>query len=49
MRQKVILVCPGCLQRNYSTFKNKSNNPGRLEIKKFCPTCNSHQIHKETK
>lgn len=33
----------------YSTKKNRRNNPNRLELKKFCPHCNMHQIHKETK
>lgn len=33
----------------YSTTKNRRNNPNRLELKKFCPHCNSHTLHKETK
>lgn len=33
----------------YSTTKNRRNNPNRLELKKFCPHCNKHIIHKETK
>lgn len=33
----------------YTTIKNRRNTPARLEIKKFCPYCNSHTIHKETK
>lgn len=33
----------------YTTVKNRRNTPARLEIKKFCPHCNSHTIHKETK
>nr|YP_008519583.1 ribosomal protein L33 [Nannochloropsis granulata]AGI98812.1 ribosomal protein L33 [Nannochloropsis granulata] len=33
----------------YTTIKNRRNTPARLEIKKFCPHCNSHTIHKETK
>jgi len=33
----------------YSTKKNRRNNPNRLELKKFCPHCNMHQLHKETK
>jgi large subunit ribosomal protein L33 len=33
----------------YTTIKNRHNTPARLEIKKFCPHCNSHTIHKETK
>ena len=33
----------------YSTTKNRRNSPNRLELKKFCPHCNSHTLHKETK
>lgn len=33
----------------YTTKKNRRNTPARLEQKKFCPYCNSHTIHKETK
>jgi large subunit ribosomal protein L33 len=33
----------------YTTTKNRRNTPARLEQKKFCPYCNSHTVHKETK
>lgn len=33
----------------YATKKNRKNNPNRLELKKFCPHCNFHALHKETK
>jgi large subunit ribosomal protein L33 len=33
----------------YTTMKNRRNTPNRLEIKKFCPNCNRHTIHKEIK
>ena len=33
----------------YITKKNRRNTPNRLEIKKFCPHCNMHTIHKEIK
>jgi large subunit ribosomal protein L33 len=33
----------------YTTVKNRRNTPDRLELKKFCPHCNNHQIHKEIK
>lgn len=45
----LILACSECKERNYTTTKNKKNVPGRLEIKKFCPRCNAHLPHKETK
>ncbi|MEG0874213.1 MAG: 50S ribosomal protein L33 [Clostridiales bacterium] len=49
MRIGIILACTDCKNRNYSTDKNKKNNPDRLELKKYCPHCKTHTIHKETK
>lgn len=49
MADKVTLVCEECLSRNYSTSKNKKNQTKRLEIRKFCPKCNKHTLHKEAK
>ncbi len=49
MREKVTLVCTKCLSRNYTTTKNKQTQTKRLEIKKFCPKCNEHTVHKESK
>ncbi|AWC27074.1 50S ribosomal protein L33 [Bacillus cytotoxicus] len=48
MRKKVVLSCEECKNRNYSTMKDMSSVE-RLEIKKFCKTCNKHTVHKETK
>nr|YP_009391444.1 ribosomal protein L33 [Platysiphonia delicata]ARW59588.1 ribosomal protein L33 [Platysiphonia delicata] len=33
----------------YTTSKNKRNNPNRLELRKFCPNCNTHENFKEIK
>lgn len=49
MREKITLICEECLNRNYSTFKNKVTNTDRLEMKKFCTHCKKHTLHKETK
>lgn len=49
MAEKVILTCTECLSRNYVTEKNKKAQSQRLELRKFCPKCNKHTIHKETK
>jgi len=49
MRVKVILACEECLNRNYSTVKNKQSNVERLVVKKFCKRCGNHTMHKETK
>ncbi len=48
-REKIILECTECKNRNYNTSKNKANNPERLELKKYCPTCRKETTHKETK
>lgn len=49
MADKALLVCEKCLSRNYSTYKNKAVLTTRLELKKYCPKCNKHTLHKETK
>lgn len=45
----VTLACTECKRRNYTTTKNKKNDPNRLELKKFCPWCRSHTVHRETR
>jgi large subunit ribosomal protein L33 len=49
MRQKIILICSICLNRNYTATKRKDATTGRIEMKKFCPHCNAHTLHKESK
>lgn len=43
------LACHECKRRNYSTMKNKHNDPERIELKKYCRFCRTHTPHKETK
>lgn len=49
MRTNITLVCTECKGRNYDTDKNKKNDPDRMEIKKYCPKCKKHTVHKEGK
>ena len=49
MRTLVTLACTDCKRRNYTIKKNKSNNPERLEMKKYCRWCRKHTAHKETR
>jgi large subunit ribosomal protein L33 len=49
MRDIVSLACNECKRRNYSTTRNKKKTTERLEMKKFCPSCRTHTVHKETK
>jgi large subunit ribosomal protein L33 len=48
-RDKIILACTQCQERNYHTTKNKRTHPERQEWKKHCPRCKVHTLHKETK
>ena len=49
VRPKVTLACVDCKERNYITKKNRRNDPDRLEMKKFCPRCRTHTVHRETR
>ncbi|MGQ9630297.1 MAG: 50S ribosomal protein L33 [bacterium] len=48
-REIITLACDVCKRRNYTTTKNKRKQTDRLELKKYCPSCNSHTLHKETR
>lgn len=47
-REKVVLICTECLSRNYQVMKRKDSSE-RLEIRKYCPKCNKHTLHKESR
>ena len=49
MRVNILLACTECKRRNYATVKNKKNTTGRVELKKFCPWCRTHTVHRETR
>ena len=49
VRPKITMACQDCKNRNYITKKNRRNDPDRLEVSKFCPNCNKHTMHKETR
>ena len=49
VRDKLTLACEESKRRNYQTYKNKKNTTERLELKKYCPFCRKHTVHKETK
>ena len=49
-RAQITLVCEECGGRNYRTTKAANGQQGqRLALKKFCPACNRHTVHKESK
>ena len=31
------------------TEKNRRNDPSRMELKKYCPRCKEHTMHREVK
>ncbi|MCX6797987.1 MAG: 50S ribosomal protein L33, partial [Candidatus Falkowbacteria bacterium] len=43
------LECTECKTINYFSKKNKKILKERLEMKKYCPVCKTHTLHKETK
>ncbi|HUY55719.1 MAG TPA: 50S ribosomal protein L33 [Candidatus Nanopelagicaceae bacterium] len=45
----ITLQCGECRERNYTTQKNKRNDPDRVELRKYCRRCRHHTAHRETK
>jgi large subunit ribosomal protein L33 len=45
----ITLACSECRERNYSTAKNRRNDADRMELKKFCPRCRVHRLHRESR
>ena len=47
-RVRIVLACEECGARNYrTTKKRRAEQKERLALKKFCPSCNRHTVHKE--
>ncbi|OLC15172.1 MAG: 50S ribosomal protein L33 [Chloroflexi bacterium] len=49
MEDIITLACTVCKRRNYTTVKNKRNDPDRLELTKYCKWDRKHTLHRETK
>ena len=49
VRTRITLACTECKHRNYNLTKEKKNHPERMEVRKYCPFCKKHTVHKETK
>jgi len=49
VRQVIHLACTDCKERNYTSQKNRRNDPNRLELQKFCRHCRKHTLHRETR
>lgn len=48
MREVIALKCSKCGNKNYYTTKNKDKK-AKLVLRKYCPKCNTHTEHQETK
>ncbi|MDK1029726.1 MAG: 50S ribosomal protein L33 [Anaerolineae bacterium] len=49
VRPVITFQCSVCKERNYTSEKNRRNDPNRLEFNKFCRRCRKHTLHRETK
>ena len=45
----ITLACTECKEHNYVTKKNKRNDQGRMELKKYCRKERKHTPHKESR
>ena len=43
------LACTVCNELTYTTTNNKNNDPERLELKRYCPRCRTHRLHREVR
>ncbi|MBN2075899.1 MAG: 50S ribosomal protein L33 [Dehalococcoidales bacterium] len=43
------LACTECKERTYTSTKNRRNDTQRMELKKYCPRCRTHQLHREVR
>ena len=48
-RPVILLACTECKERTYTNEKNKKNDPNRIELRKYCPRCRRHTVHREVK
>ena len=49
MRDLISFQCEKCKRRNYTSTKNKKTTTEKLARRKFCPSCRTHTLHKESK
>ncbi len=49
VRMVITLECTECRERNYTSEKNRRNDPQRIELNKYCARCCKHTLHRETK
>ncbi len=49
MREMVTLACTECKRKNYTSTRDKKKTKEKLELRKYCPFCRKHTIHREAK
>ena len=49
VRHIINLQCGDCRERNYTSTKNRRNDPQRLELRKYCSRCRNHTVHREVR
>lgn len=49
VREKIRLVSTAGTGHFYTTFKNKRNTTGKIEMKKYDPVVRKHVVYKEHK
>ncbi len=47
MRNKFVYRCSVCKEENYIGDRNRTKNPDKMEIQKYCSKCNAKTLHKE--
>ncbi len=47
MRTKFTYRCDVCKMENYIGDRNKTKQPEKMEIQKYCSKCNAKTLHKE--
>ena len=47
--EKIAMQCTECKRKNYTTYKNRKNMQGKLELNKFCKWDKKYTLHKEAK
>ncbi|MBI3114993.1 MAG: 50S ribosomal protein L33 [Candidatus Kerfeldbacteria bacterium] len=45
----IALSCSECKRINYHSKRNKKKVKEKVSLKKYCPWCGKHTLHKEAK
>ena len=44
MRDRIVLACSECNNRNYNSYKNKKNTTTKISLNKYCKFCKKHTL-----